>query len=317
MQALYYNGDLQLKDLPIPELKPHEALVRVLLAGVCRTDFEVLRGYRDFRGIPGHEFVGVVEGPAGSPWLGRRVVGEINIACGACDLCLRGLSRHCRGRQVLGIKDRNGTFAEYLALPAANLHQVPESMAAEAAVFTEPLAAALAVTEAVAHVAQNRILVVGDGAVGLLCSYVLALQGAEVHLAGHYPDHLRLAEPYGVSGFLEGNLTGGDYDVVIEASGSPTGLALALQRVRPRGTVVLKSTYKGQYALDTAAVVVPEVRLLGSRCGPFPAALRLLARGWVDPRPLIARSFPLAQGIQALAFARQPGVLRVLLDCRG
>jgi threonine dehydrogenase-like Zn-dependent dehydrogenase len=316
MQALYYDGDLRLKDLPVPELEPREALVRVLLAGVCRTDLEVLQGYRALRGIPGHEFVGVVEGPAGSPWLGRRVVGEINIACGACDLCFEGLSRHCRARQVLGIKDRHGAFAEYLALPAANLHQVPEHVAAEAVVFTEPLAAALAAAEAVAHPAQNRILVVGDGAVGLLCSYVLALQGAEVHLAGHYPDHLRLAEPYGIKGFLEEELIESDYDAVVEASGSPAGLSLALQRVRPRGTVVLKSTYKGQFALDTATVVVPEVRLVGSRCGPFSAALRLLARGWVDPRPLIARTFPLAQGVEALAFARQPGVLRVLLDMR-
>ncbi|MDI6853298.1 MAG: alcohol dehydrogenase catalytic domain-containing protein [Deltaproteobacteria bacterium] len=316
MQALYYDGDLRLRDLPLPELKSDEVLIRVLLAGVCRTDLEVIRGYRAFRGIPGHEFVGLVAGPEDSPWLGRRVVGEINIACGACDLCLRGLSRYCRGRRVPGLRDRNGTFAEYLTLPAANLHQVPDNIAAEAAVFTEPLAAALAVTDAVPHLTQSRILVVGDGVLGLLCCSVLALQGSEVHLAGHYPEHLRLAEAYGASGFLERELPGGDYDVIVEASGSPSGLTLALERVRPQGTVVLKSTYKGQVALDTAALVVPEVRLMGSRCGPFPAALRLLARGWVDPRPLIARSFPLAQGVEAIEFARQPGVLRVLLDCQ-
>ena len=316
MLALYFDGNLRLRDLPRPEPAPGEVLIRLLLAGVCRTDLEVLGGYRGFTGIPGHEGVGVVEGPADSPWLGRRVVGEINISCGNCDLCLKGLSRHCRQRQVLGIKDRNGTFAEYLTLPAANLHPVPDGIPDDAAVFTEPVAAALAITDVIPHPAESRALVVGDGMLGLLCSFVLALHGAEVHLAGHYPEHLGLAEPYGVLGFLEKDLARGDYDVVIEASGSPTGLALALKRVRPKGLVVLKSTYRGHFPLDTAALVVPEVRLVGSRCGPFPAALRLLARGWIDPRVLIARRFPLTQGIQALSFAHEPGVLKVLLDCR-
>ena len=317
MLALYFDGNLRLRDLPRPEPAPGEVFIRVLLAGICRTDVEVVRGYRDFTGIPGHEFIGVVDGPADSPWLGRRVVGEINIACGNCDLCRRGLDRHCRQRQVLGIAGRPGSFAQYLALPVANLHPVPEGIPDEAAVFTEPLAAALAVTEAAPNLAKSRALVVGDGTLGLLCGFVLAVHGAEVHLAGHYLEHLRLAEPYGVKGYLEQDLTGRDYDLIVEASGSPTGLALALERVRPQGTVVLKSTYKGQYALDTAALVVPEVRLVGSRCGPFPAALRLLAQGWIDPRPLISRYFPLEQGLEALAFAQRPGILKVLLDCRG
>ncbi len=315
MQALYFDGDLRLTDLPLPEPASDEVLIRVLLAGVCRTDLEVLRGYRAFSGIPGHEFVGVVTGPRDSPWLGRRVVGEINIACGSCDLCIKGLARHCRRRQVLGIKDRDGTFAQYLALPAANLHAVPENLPDEAAVFTEPLAAALAVTAAVPNLAQSRALVVGDGTLGLLCSSVLAAHGTEVHLAGHYAEHLCLAEPYGVSAFLEKDLAGRDYDVVIEASGSPSGLTLALERVRPQGTVILKSTYKGHYALEPALLVVPEVRLVGSRCGPFPAALRLLAQGWIDPRPLVSRRFPLLQGVEALSYAQQPGVLKVLLEC--
>lgn len=315
MQALYCDGALKLADLPQPAPVPGEVLIRVLLAGVCRTDLEVLRGYRQFTGIPGHEFVGVVEGPGDSPWLGRRVTGEINIACGSCDLCHRGLPRHCRQRQVLGIKDRAGTFARYMTLPIANLHAVPDNLADEVAVFTEPLAAALAVTEAVSNLAESRALVVGDGALGLLSAFVLALHGAHVDLAGHYPEHLRLAEPYGVRGFLESDLEGRDYDVIIEASGSPSGLALALERVRPRGAVVLKSTYKGQFPLETAALVVPEVRLIGSRCGPFPPALRIMARGWIDPRPLISGRFPLAEGVAALDFAQQPGVLKVLLDC--
>ncbi len=315
MQSLYFDGTLKIADLPVPTPAPGEVLIRVLLAGICRTDLEVMRGYRDFTGIPGHEFVGVVEGPADSPWLGRRVAGEINIACGACDLCRRGLTRHCRHRQVLGIKDRAGTFTQYLTLPAQNLHAVPDHLPDEAAVFTEPLAAALAITEAAPYLPESRALVVGDGTLGLLSALTLALHGAAVDLAGHYPENLKLAGPYGVRSFLETDLKERDYDLVVEASGSPGGLKLALERVRPRGTIILKSTYKGQFPLDTAALVVPEVRLIGSRCGPFAAALRIMARGWIDPRPLISGRFPLAEGGAALEFARQPGVLKVLLDC--
>ena len=227
-----------------------------------------------------------------------------------------GPPQPCRRRTVLGIKDRPGTFAQYLALPEKNLHLVPEDLADEAAVFTEPLAAALQVLETTTISARDRVLVVGDGRLGLLVSWVLALTGAAVHLTGHHPDHLQLAQPYSIATFLEKDLPSGDYDVVVEASGSTGGLNLALARVRPRGAVVLKSTYAGRYPLDPAALVVPEVRLLGSRCGPFPGALRLLRQGWVDPRPLIARTFPLAQGLEALAEARRSGVLKVLLDCR-
>lgn len=315
MLALYFDGILKLADLPRPEPGPGEVLIRVHLAGICRTDLEVMRGYHSFRGVPGHEFVGRVEGPPGSPWRGRRVVGEINVACGTCDRCRRGLARHCRNRQVLGLKDRPGTFSQYLTLPAANLQAVPDKVPDEAAVFTEPLAAALAGAEVIPRLAESRVLVVGDGPLGLLTAFVLALRGAEVHLAGHYPEHLALAEPYGVRGFLEEDLKAQDYDAVVEASGSPEGLALALARIRPRGTVVLKSTYQGQFPLETATLVVPEVRLAGSRCGPLPAALRLLEQGWIDPRPLISQKFVLSQGAAAVARAQQPGALKVLLDC--
>lgn len=317
MLALYFDGTLKLTDLPQPEPEPDEVLIRVHLAGICRTDLEVMRGYRSFIGVPGHEFVGRVEGPPGSSWLGRRVVGDISVACGTCDRCRQGLARHCRNRRVLGLKDRPGTFAQYLTLPIANLHAVPDQVPDEAAVFSEPLAAALAAVEVIPRLAESRVLVVGDGPLGLLTSFALALQGAEVHLAGHYPEHLTLAEPYGVRGFLEEDLPGQDYDAVVEASGSPGGLALALARIRPRGTVVLKSTYQGQFPLETATLVVPEVRLAGSRCGPFPAALRLLEQGWIDPRPLIFQKFSLSQGVAAMAQAQQPGALKVLLDCRG
>jgi threonine dehydrogenase-like Zn-dependent dehydrogenase len=314
MQALYFDGsNLELKEVPRPEPAPGEALVRLRLAGICRTDLEVLKGYHDFRGIPGHEFVGEVLGPPGSPLFGQRVVGEINIPCGVCPRCRRGLAHHCRERRVLGLKGLDGTFAEYLTLPEQNLHPVPDGVADEAAVITEPLAAALAVFEAAPPTPDQCALVVGDGALGLLISFTLALRGLETHLAGHYREHLGLAEPYGVRAWLADELPPGEFDLVVEASGSPTGLALALNRVRPRGTVVMKSTFAGQAPLDPSLIVVPEVRLVGSRCGPFPAALRLLTRGWLDPRPLISRVFPLSQGVAALDFARQKGVLKVLL----
>jgi threonine dehydrogenase-like Zn-dependent dehydrogenase len=313
MQALYFDGNLKLKEVPRPEPGHREALVRLRLAGICRTDLEVLRGYHDFRGIPGHEFVGEVVGPSESPLLGQRVVGEINIACGVCPRCRRGLAHHCQERRILGLKGHDGTLAEFLTLPEENLHPVPPGFADEAAVFTEPLAAALAVSEAAPATLDQRVLVIGDGTLGLLISFTLALRGLETHLAGHYREHLRLAEPYGVATWLENELPRGEFDLVVEASGSHAGLALALARVRPRGTVVMKSTFVGQAPLDPALLVVPEVRLVGSRCGPFPAALRLLSRGGLDPRPLISRVFPLSQGVAALDFARQKGALKVLL----
>ncbi len=315
MRALYFDGQPEIKDLPRPEPGPGEVLVRVSLAGICGTDLQILRGYHGFKGIMGHEFVGEVAGPEGSPWLGQRVVGEINIGCGKCGQCRRGLARHCRQRRVLGIKDHDGAFAQYLTLPAANLHALPPEVPEVYAVFTEPLAAALRVLETAPVSPSARVLVVGDGRLGILISWVLALTGADIHLAGHHPEHLALAQPRGVATSLAADLPEGDYDIVVEASGSPAGLELALSRVRPQGTVVVKSTYMGAYPLDPATLVVPEVRLVGSRCGPFPGALRLLKDGRIDPRPLIDRTFPLSRGLEALDRAQQPGVLKVLLDC--
>jgi alcohol dehydrogenase len=316
MLALSFDGQPQLQEVPRPAPGDGEVLIRVHLAGICRTDLEVLKGYHGFQGIIGHEFVGQVAGPEASPWLGQRVVGEINLGCGACNLCRRGLAGHCRTRRVLGLKDHDGVFAPYLSLPAANLHAVPPEVPDVFAVFTEPLAAALRVLEAAPVSPAARVLIVGDGSLGLQISWVLALSGAEVHLAGHHPGQLALARPRGVATFLSADLPAGDYDIVVEASGSPTGLELALARVRPRGTVVIKSTYVGRYPLDPAALVVPEVSLVGCRCGPFAGALRLLRDGRIDPRPLIHRTFPLSRGLEALAWAQRPGVLKVLIDCR-
>jgi threonine dehydrogenase-like Zn-dependent dehydrogenase len=316
MLALYFDGQPAIQEVPRPVPGGGEVLVRVHLAGICRTDLEILRGYHGFKGIMGHEFVGEVVAPEGSSWLGQRVVGEINSGCGGCDLCRRGLAGHCRQRRVLGLKDRDGAFARYLTLPGANLHAVPSPVPDVLAVFTEPLAAALQVMAAAPVMPAARVLVVGDGALGLQIAWVLALSGAEVHLAGHHPEQLALVRPQGVATFLAADLPPGGYDIVVEASGSPSGLDLALERVRPRGTVVMKSTYASPYPLDPAALVVPEVSLVGSRCGPFAAALRLLRDGRVDPRPLIHRTFPLARGLEALAWSQRPGVLKVLIDCR-
>lgn len=317
MLALHCGAGRQvsLKDLPQPRPGPGEALIRVTLAGICGTDLQILRGYHEFKGVMGHEFVGVVAGPPGSSWLGKRVVGEINVSCGDCDLCRSGLARHCRTRRVIGIKDRDGAFAPYLTLPEANLLAVPRQVEDEAAVFTEPLAAALAAVDAVPLPRKSPVLVVGDGRLGLLISFALALSEAEVHLVGHHPDHLSLAQPYGVATFLEQDLPPGDYAAVVEASAAAAGLDLALARVRPKGTVIMKSTYVEPYPLDSANLVVPEVRLLGSRCGPMGPALRLLARGLINHRALIDRRFPLSQGLEALEWAQRPGVLKVLLDC--
>jgi threonine dehydrogenase-like Zn-dependent dehydrogenase len=315
MLALFFDGQPAIKDLPRPEPGAGEVLVRVHLAGICGTDLQTLKGYHNFRGILGHEFVGEVTGPEDSPWLGQRVVGEINIGCGKCDLCRKGRARHCRLRRVVGLKDHDGAFAQYLTLPGANLHAVPPEVPDDWAVFTEPLAAALRVLETEPVSTEARVLVVGDGRLGLLIAWVLALTGAEIHLAGHHLVNMALVRPRGVATCLAADLPKGDYDIVVEASGSPAGLELALSRVSPLGTVVVKSTYVGRYPLDPAALVVPEVRLVGSRCGSFPAALRLLRDGRIDPRPLIDHTFPLSRGLEALARAQQPGVLKVLLEC--
>lgn len=315
MLALHFDGQPAIKNLPRPEPGAGEVLVRVHLAGICGTDIQVLRGYHSFTGVMGHEFVGEVIGPEGSPWLGQRVVGEINIGCGDCDQCHKGAARHCRQRRVLGLKGWNGAFAQYLTLPAANLHPVPPGVPDHWAVFTEPLAAALQVLKSSPLTPSDRVLVIGDGRLGILIAWVLALTGAEIQLTGHHPENLALAQSRGIATYLPDDLPRCDYDLVVEASGSPSGLESALSRVRPLGTIVVKSTYVDHYPLDPAALVVSEVRLVGSRCGPFPAALRLLQDGRIDPRPLIARTFPLSQGLQALAWAQRPGALKVLLDC--
>jgi len=315
MQGLWLE-DRRLRmrnDVATPELPPGEALVRVLRAGICNTDIELTRGYYPFTGILGHEFVGVVEqGPSGL--VGRRVVGEINAVCGACSACLAGRRTHCERRTVLGIVGRHGAFADHLILPAENLYPVPDAVSTDAAVFTEPLAAALEIQEQVRIRSNDRVLVVGDGKLGQLVVQTLALTGCALLVIGRHDAKLALLAARGIETGRADRVTPGEFDVAVECTGNPEGFAVAQRAVRPRGRLVLKSTYAGALTLDAAAVVVNELTLIGSRCGPFAPALRLLAEGRVAVEPLIHARYPLAQAITAFEHAQRPGVLKVLLD---
>lgn len=312
MRALRVGGGTtSLQEIAAPEPRG-EALVRVLYSGICNTDLELARGYAGFSGTIGHEFVGIVEDPGGGPiGRGRRVVGEINAGCGACARCAAGDPRHCPGRTVLGIVGRDGAHAELLRLPAPNLVEVPDGVADEAAVFVEPLAAARAVLEARPIEPGERVAIIGDGKLGLLCALALAPLGPL--LVGKHPEKLALAR--GVEGALveEARGRGRAFDVVIEASGDASGFGLALDLLRPQGTLVLKSTFHGAAAIDAARIVVEEIRVVGSRCGRFAPALDLLARGAVDVRSLVSEVLPLARAEDAMRRAAAPGALKLLL----
>ncbi len=314
MQALWLEqGRLSVRaDLPIPVPPPGEALVRVRRAGVCNTDIELTRGYYPYRGVLGHEFVGEVA--SDGEWRGRRVVGEINAACGLCEQCRGGRPTHCDRRTVLGIVNRHGAFAEYLTLPIANLHAVPDEVPDDRAVFTEPLAAALEILQQVAVRPSDRVTVIGDGKLGLLCAQVLALTGCDLTVLGRHAHKLAILSARGIATAPAGEAPARRADLVVECTGSPDGFELARQILRPRGTLVLKSTYAGSLTLDMSRIVVDEITVVGSRCGPFAPALDLLRRGQVDVHALIDARYPLGDGLQAMERAQQPGVLKVILE---
>ena len=317
MQGLWLeSGRLVVRDdLPQPLAREDEALVRVRLAGVCHTDEELVRGYAGFTGIPGHEFVGDVEvGP--ERLVGQRVVGEINLACGSCPECEGGRRNHCRQRRVLGIRDHHGAFAEYLTLPVMNLHVVPDSLPDDLAIFTEPLAAAVRVTEQVPVGPEHRALVLGDGKLGQLIARVLLLSGCDTTVCGRHPRKLELLAALGVSTRQAAEPTAEPYDVVVECTGSASGFSDAMRAVRPGGRLVLKSTYAGKLSLDASAVVVNEVEVIGSRCGPFTPALAALEARRVDPRPTIDAIYPLVEGREAVRHSSSRGALKVLLRPR-
>jgi threonine dehydrogenase-like Zn-dependent dehydrogenase len=319
LRALLLDGKLKLvDDYPTPEPPPGEALIRVNVAGVCNTDLELVKGYHQFRGIPGHEFVGVVErAPGAEAWEGRRVVGEINVACGVCPTCRANRPTHCPNRTTLGIRGRDGAFAEYLTLPIANLHHVPDAVSDEVAVFTEPLAAACEIVQQVHVRPTDRVVVIGDGKLGLLCAQVLALTGCDLTVVGHHREKLEIVAQQGIATALGDADVEGGADVVVEATGHPGGYAAARRLVRPRGTIVLKSTYHGSLDANLTAVVVDEITLVGSRCGPFAPALRLLEQGLVEVASLIQARYALSEVLTAFEHAALPGTLKVLVTREG
>jgi alcohol dehydrogenase len=326
------NGKLKATSKPVPKLRPGWALVRVRLAGICNTDIEILRGYHAFRGTPGHEFVGEVAEAQGvsaatkRKWLGRRICGEINVSCSAygfkpiCDFCRRGLKAHCARRTVLGIVAQDGAFAEYLALPLENLHLVPKNVTDEQAVFVEPLAAACEILDQVEVKEFRSAAVLGDGKLAQLIALVLRTAIPRVAMYGKHEKKLALARRAGI----QTKRVSGDasdlkrikesFGLLVEATGSPSGLALAQHMTEPRGTLVLKSTFHGAAPVETWPIVVKEITVVGSRCGPFAKAIALLRSGEVDPTLLITRTFPLDQAPAAIQFAQGSGIMKVLLQ---
>lgn len=312
MRALVLNGDLQLRDISRPQPAPGEALIRPHLVGLCATDVELTRGYKRFHGVIGHEFVGTVVHCADAAWIGRRVVGEINISCGSCAPCQRGDRAHCAERTVLGIQDRDGALAEYFTLPIENLHVVPETVPDRIAVFAEPLAAALEIVQQTHVRPTDRIAVVGDGKLGLLVAQVLRLSGGAVQMIGRHPERWALLDRQRIAATSDpSQLTERSFDLVVDCTGSAGGFAIARRLVRPRGRLVLKSTFHGAVELDLASLIVDEIQVIGSRCGPFAAALRVLEQGLVETEPLVSATYPIDQAEQA--FAATHGTLKVLV----
>jgi threonine dehydrogenase-like Zn-dependent dehydrogenase len=315
MRALCWDGqELKLNSAHLEsKADDHTALIKVHLAGICSTDLQILKGYMDFQGVPGHEFVGsVVEGPP--ELIDKRVVGEINFACGRCDYCARGLDRHCPSRSVMGILGADGAFAEFVSVPVPNLHVVSESVSDEEAVFTEPLAAAFEILEQVQINPGDEVLVLGDGKLSFLCAQVLRLASASVALVGKHPDKLKLIKRSGVRTMLLSDWKLKQFDIVVEATGSPSGVQLAMSAVRPRGTLVLKTTIAGEHKVSLAPLVINEITVVGSRCGPFTPALDALRQKSVSVTPLIEKIYPLSEGIEAVAHAGRPGARKILLQ---
>jgi len=316
MLAVYLEkGHVRTRKVPRPRRPEGFALIRLLCGGICNTDLELRRGYYGFEGVPGHEFVGEVIEAGDRTLIGRRVVGEINLNCGHCEWCHRGLGRHCPRRTVLGIVKHPGAFRDFLTLPERNLHAVPHSVSTEAAVFTEPLAAACEILDQVKIGWNETVAVLGDGKLGLLVAQMLRARGLRVHQFGRHREKLRISARAGVETEIAGKrLPEAAYGWVVDATGSPDGVAQAVKMTRPRGTVILKSTLHGMVGIDTAPVIVNEVTMVGSRCGRFEPALELLEKGAVNVAGMISERIPLADGAKAFRTAARAGVLKVLLS---
>ncbi len=314
MKALWLeDNQISLRDISPPR-KLDEALIKVRKAGICSTDLELVKGYYPYTGVLGHEFVGEVVESDDNSWIGQRVVGEINVVCNQCEQCLNGRSTHCENRTVLGIVNRDGTFAEFTTLPLANLHRVPDSVPDEMAVFTEPLAAALEIQQQIQIKPTDRVLLVGAGRLGQLIAQTLSLTGCELRVVARHDQQQSLLEARGIRVVAEEDIQPWRWDIVVEATGSPSGFDLARKAIRPRGTLVMKSTYKGELNVNFSSIVVDEINVVGSRCGPFEPALRLMELRQVDPTVLIADEFKLEQAVKAFEHAAEAGMLKVLVE---
>ena len=315
MRGLVLHQKLQFQtDLPLPP-RPHgEARIRVIQAGICSTDLQILNGYMAFQGVLGHEFVGIVDEAPDTELIGKRVVGEINAACRACETCTNGHPTHCPHRTTLGIQGRDVAFADFLCLPVENLFVVPDSISDDQAVFIEPLAAACEIPQLVSIKPTDRVVVIGDGKLGVLCAQILVLSGCAVTLLGRHSDQDTWLTHMGIRVISHPADISRGADMIVEATGSPEGLSTAIQLIRPRGTIVLKSTYHGNLSLNMANFVIQEISLIGSRCGPFPPAIRLLETRHIRVDPLIHARYPLLDGVLAMEKAAQSGIRKVMLQ---
>ncbi|MBI5057342.1 MAG: alcohol dehydrogenase catalytic domain-containing protein [Nitrospirae bacterium] len=339
MRALVFNNGLHYrKDHPVPKLEQGDALIRVKLAGICNTDLEITKGYMGFQGVLGHEFVGVVEKCDEKGFIGRRVTGEINIGCGTCPNCQNHMQNHCPNRSVLGILNKEGAFAEFLTLPAGNLHVIPDSISDEEAVFVEPLAAAFEILQQVKILPTDKVCVLGDGKLGLLAGQVLSTTGCNLVVAGRHREKLKILEAIGIRTILQSPphpnplppgergpknsppLTGGDegegeneFDYVVDCTGSSSGIDAALGIVKSRGKIILKTTVAERAAVNLNQIVIGEISVIGSRCGPFPPAIEAIHERKVKLSPLVSNTFSLKDGVKAFEYAARKGVLKVLL----
>ena len=313
MKALVFDGVLRLADMPVPARSRDQVLVRVTMAGICTTDHEILAGYMPgFKGVLGHEFIGVVEKAGDKKLVGKRVTAEINCGCGACDYCKSGMERHCPNRTVIGIKDHDGAFAEHICVPAKNVVTIPDSIPDTTAIFIEPLAAALEIFEQISF--ENKsVLLIGDGKLGLLIAHAVRTSHCDLLVVGRHHENLGLLAALGIKTALARDFVKKQFDVVIEASGSPAAFPLAVECVKPRGAIVLKSTYAEALAFNPSPIVVNEITLIGSRCGRFGDAVRFMETVAPDFSGLIAREFTFDNAVEAFEYSKKPGVLKVLL----